>query len=585
MYLKTLVPIPREVGKIVLLKSGNTTYVYCQTERIYDREKKYTAPKRVTIGKVSLEDSSMMYPNSTFFQLFPDVPIVEEEPKRSCAIRIGNYAVIRRLAEDLGLKKVLSHQFSEEDIGLLLDFAAYTIVAESNVGQYYPDYAYEHAAFTSEMKVYSDSTLSKWLHDVTEDQIIQSVSEWNRRCNHKDPIYISYDSTNKNSHAGDVELVEYGHPKEQEGAPIVNYSLAYDTKERLPAFYESYPGSITDVSQLERMIEKARGYGYKNIGFILDRGYFSKRNIVSLDENGYPFVIMLKGYKKLVNDVILSRLHSFEKKSSAYIEEYDTFGTTVECPLFEKDRSRFIHLYHSVSKESSELSRLNDDLRRMKKELKKAVGKFTIIPKSYEEYFEIFYEDIEIERKKSKKETDNPRKAVEIKKKFIAYQEKEDYVEKRRNLCGYYAIVTSAKMSAGEALVLYKSRDGSEKLFRGDKSYLGNKTLRVHSTESTETKIFVEFIALIIRSRIYACLHDLNRSLNSKLNYLSVPAAVRELEKITMIMLPDGRYHLSYAVTKTQKTILSAFGMTEDDVKAEAGRIADSLFVESKEVG
>ena len=39
---------------------------------------------------------------------------------------------------------------------------------------------------------------------------------------------------------------------------------------------------------------------------------------------------------------------------------------------------------------------------------------------------------------------------------------------------GYFVIVTSKQMTAEEALELYKSRDVSEKLFRGDKSYLGN---------------------------------------------------------------------------------------------------------------
>ena len=29
----------------------------------------------------------------------------------------------------------------------------------------------------------------------------------------------------------------------------------------MPLFYESYPGSIVDVSQLQYMLEKAKGYG------------------------------------------------------------------------------------------------------------------------------------------------------------------------------------------------------------------------------------------------------------------------------------------------------------------------------------
>ena len=63
-------------------------------------------------------------------------------------------------------------------------------------------------------------------------------------------------------------------------------------------------------------------------------------------------------------------------------------------------------------------------------------------------------------------------------------------------------------MTAAEAIDLYKSRDASEKLFRGDKSYLGNRSLRVHSTESAEAKIFIELVALIIRNRIYTLLKD-----------------------------------------------------------------------------
>ncbi len=33
--------------------------------------------------------------------------------------------------------------------------------------------------------------------------------------------------------------------------------------------YEKYPGIINDVSQLQFMLEKVKGYGYKNIEFII----------------------------------------------------------------------------------------------------------------------------------------------------------------------------------------------------------------------------------------------------------------------------------------------------------------------------
>ena len=92
--------------------------------------------------------------------------------------------------------------------------------------------------------------------------------------------------------------------------------------------------------------------------------------------------------------------------------------------------------------------------------------------------------------------------------------EKADVIESELALCGYFVIVTTEKMTAKEAINTYKSRDTSQKLFRGDKSYPGNKSIRVHSDESADAKIFIEFIALITRSKIYTCLKDEANSLD-----------------------------------------------------------------------
>ena len=144
-------------------------------------------------------------------------------------------------------------------------------------------------------------------------------------------------------------------------------------------------------------------------------------------------------------------------------------------------------------------------------------------------------------------------------------------------LCGYFAIITSSEMTASEALELYKSRDYSEKLFRGDKSYLGERTMRVYQDEPLYTKIFIEFVALIMRNKIYTCLKDRMKETGKKANYMTVPAAVRELSKIEMVKQADGIYRLSHAVTATQKEILQAFNMTATDVKKQAVELSGLL--------
>ena len=79
-----------------------------------------------------------------------------------------------------------------------------------------------------------------------------------------------------------------------------------------PTYLIAYPGSIVDISQLQYMLKKAEGYGYKKVGFILDRGYFGRENIQYMDECGYDFVIMVKGMSESVRRMILENKGEFE---------------------------------------------------------------------------------------------------------------------------------------------------------------------------------------------------------------------------------------------------------------------------------
>jgi transposase len=144
-------------------------------------------------------------------------------------------------------------------------------------------------------------------------------------------------------------------------------------------------------------------------------------------------------------------------------------------------------------------------------------------------------------------------------------------------LCGYFCIITSEKMTASQALVQYKGRDISEKLFRSDKTFIGSRSERVQSSRSMSSKIFIEFIALIVRNRIYNLLKDQMIRMESRQKYMTVPAAIRELEKIEMVRRNNGSYKLDHAVTKTQKTILSSFGLDEADITKSAEEIGKQL--------
>ena len=58
---------------------------------------------------------------------------------------------------------------------------------------------------------------------------------------------------------------------------------------------------------------------------------------------------------------------------------------------------------------------------------------------------------------------------------------------------------------------------------------------------------------------------------------MTVPAAMKELEKIVMIKHLDGFYRLDHAVTATQKAILKAFKMDAAYIQKEAAKIRETL--------
>lgn len=123
---------------------------------------------------------------------------------RSSCIRVGAFLVIKKIIDDYKLQDYLS-SWDDRGKGLLLDLSAYSIISENNAAQYYPDYAYNHPVLTPNHKIYSDSTISRFLSEIGEDERIAFLNDWNEKRNHREKIYISYDSTNKNCKAGDVE--------------------------------------------------------------------------------------------------------------------------------------------------------------------------------------------------------------------------------------------------------------------------------------------------------------------------------------------------------------------------------------------
>ena len=225
--------------------------------------------------------------------------------------------------------------------------------------------------------------------------------------------------------------------------------------------------------------------------------------------------------------------------------------------LYEDDaEERYFHIYYNPSKQAAEREHLEQRIETLRRFLEKHIGKEEKFGKTYQDYFHLHYN----------------RKGI-----FLGADERSDVIERELKLCGYFCIITSEKITASQALIQYKGRDISEKLFRSDKTFIGSRSERVQSSQSMSSKIFIEFVALIVRNRIYNLLKEQMIRMDSKQKYMTVPAAIRELEKIEMVRRNNGIYKLDHAVTKTQKVILGSFGLDETDISKSADDYAKRL--------
>jgi transposase len=132
-------------------------------------------------------------------------------------------------------------------------------------------------------------------------------------------------------------------------------------------------------------------------------------------------------------------------------------------------------------------------------------------------------------------------------------------IEKIRKHKGFYLIFsTDMNATAEDTLNHYRAKDVAEKLFDQIKCDMDGNRVRTHNENTTDGKVFVTFIACIIRSflleKLYKYLTENSTSLKKTLNQMS---------NIRIISSLKG-FRFTKALTKKQKEILKPFGGSSD---------------------
>ena len=297
---------------------NGTRYVYHVVNRKYIKNKQYNIEDRKMIGK--MVDEEWMIPNEAFSEYYTDVTIEMALPNKSDTLKIGAFLVIQKVMEDLEITDLLDATFGKWS-AFISDIVSYVLCSGSSVFQYYQNYMRSHPGLES--KLYDDTQISRLFKEEDLKECIDTfLIGWNQINKDSSCIYINYDSTNFNSYAKGIELTNFGHPKVDEGLPQFNLSYSVRQTDTTPLFYELYEGSINDISQFAWMIEMAKEYGYKKIGFLLDRGYISEKNITKMRKEGYEFILMLKENQNICKEAWLEKSPSLSSLEGYYPVSY-----------------------------------------------------------------------------------------------------------------------------------------------------------------------------------------------------------------------------------------------------------------------
>lgn len=550
--------VKKPASNIKIVKRNNDRYVYYIEKYFYDKSKKYSNDKRVLIGKMI--DDEYMIPNDKYRSYFPEDESILLEPTNIYAdqIKVGINTVINKIFDDTLLAKLLNVYMGDK-YKLIMDIVSYMIINETCTYEYFPYYEKEH--YTNTHKVYSDSTISNLLtNDISPVNINSFLEAYNASNNNIEDVYVNVDATNINVISDYDGLAQFGKAKDDENLPQINITYVSRLIDNRPLTYELYHGSVNDSNEFKFLLRNFEKYGYKNISFIMDRIYYSKDLMIKLIKNNYGFLCMLKGNYDFIDEPLNKNRIKLLNKLTCYISEYELSGISEEIYLDDKKKIKaYLHLYFNETKAVNEknliLKKVEDEEEYLNDLIN--VQHADITPdslNSYSNYFSF----------KTNPET----------KTVISYKRKDDEILKDLNDCGFFFILSSKNISAKEVISTYRERDSIEKLFRALKSSLEFDHVGVHTRKALESKVFLTFIASIVRNEIFQKAKKLD---TKDKKTFTVPRIIKELDDISALNITNNIYARRYALTKNQRKLLSLFDLKEKDIDETINNINTNL--------
>ena len=134
---------------------------------------------------------------------------------------------------------------------------------------------------------------------------------------------------------------------------------------------------------------------------------------------------------------------------------------------------------------------------------------------------------------------------------------KEDAIQKhKQNTLGWFVLITNDIKDPSQALTVYRQKDAVEKGFDDLKNDLDMKRLRIHSEAAMDGRIFLQFLAHILVTRIKVVMNEHGWFKNHDLQEV-----LDEMKSIREVRMEGRRKSVTTTLTKFQSQIAQLFGL------------------------
>jgi transposase len=369
---------------------------------------------------------------------------------------------------------------------------------------------------------------------ITEDAKMEYFKRQAKR--HGLNEYLAFDTTSISSYSGLIKQAKYGKNKDGDPLPQINLALLYGEESMLPVYYRKLAGNITDVKTIENLLKDVDFLELEKLKLVMDRGFYSEKNINDLMKHHHKFLIGAKTSLKIVSnrldkiraDFVTRFNYNSELKLyvMSFTEEWDYSEEKPRSGETLTDKRRvYLHFYYNDQKATDDKARFNAMLDRLENNLINGTPD-PADEKLYQKYFVI---------------SETPVRGV-------TYSFKEDAIRKAEKNYGYFVLMSNGIKDPVEALRIYRLKDLIEKSFGNLKERLSMRRMSVASEENFEGKLFVQFVALQLMSYIKR-----QMDVNGLFNDYTMQSLLDELDVIEYYQQPGKAHHLSEITEKQRK--------------------------------